>query len=475
MKNTLYRAYYVAASHETELRRRIKGILNSTPPNTTTLNRKAALMGSPRHYSNTVEQLMLVHTGLELKTDNALGEPNKLFIEFRQADDCKYYYKRYYIATDWLDAMEKVQDLYDNGVTFEERVDDEADDTETNVTEDTEVEQMEQLEATDNGTDDTPVSTVEDTKENEVLVENKTDDELAAVNDYVEVDTTENNDACISKDTLMDALDNLPKETDLSSYISNIMKTCDAKSYLPPISVFYACIKSNGIIIDANIFRRIISRMVFLEWSDWLFTQITTTKELTHSGKFLIDTGFIKIDNQPLYIIVDVDKNYPRYIKLDCSLVDIKAAKLDKSEARNQRMTWADTIKANPLSMDNIDFGTNIWKQHILVARQYRFGLYQNLDYDTRMNMIISSIEHACLLEARGIDIKRIVRGGTTNVSVAIPLRYKNNNMTNIGIILTLNRHNVWEIATIESDRELTDNIKTYNFYNMPSWLRETN
>lgn len=280
-------------------------------------------------------------------------------------------------------------------------------------------------------------------------------------------------ESILDVDLLTDTIEILPQGTDISSYISNIMTSFDTDGVMPPMSVFYTCIKQNGIKIDANVMIKLIARLLFIEWTDWLYTKIITTNELSHSGALLIDTGFIKMDGQPMYSIAYITDNYPRHFNLDYSLTDIKTVGLDKSDARNQLTLAKQRLKEHPLTLDTIDFNNHIWKLHILNTRRNRFGLYKDLDKDTRLDMVIKSIEHACALEAHDVEVKRLVRGGANNISAAIPLRYRNANQTSTAVILTLNKFNIWEISTIETDEYLIGNLKAYNFYNMPTWLRE--
>ncbi len=495
MRNTLYFKYGVHSSYEQELRRKLKNIMNSTPPNTTTLNKKAETKENPRLFSANAHQFMIIDTGLPMKNKQIEGQPGQLFLRFVENSTGFFELEKYFIVSDWYELYEKLICEFEDMSEIETGLETNNTYSSFNINETVTEEEQEDADRQGTTTNNASVlveqvisasdTTEEPSSLQQYYAEHKDDVDAHTLDtqdivskpeeDSLAISSSTNNEALISNEILTDVLACQTDEIDLSSYISNIMTSCNTNDFMPPISVFYACVKSNGLQIDANVFKRLISRLTFLEWTDWLFDRIITTKELTHTAKFLINSGFIKSDGQPLYIIVDVDKNYPRYIKLDCSLVDIKAAGLSKSDARNQLMLWNKDLKNNPLSLDSIDLGNNVWKNHILNARQYRFGLYKDLDYDTRMNMVLNSIEHACLLEAQGVDVKRVVRGGINNVSVAIPLRYRNNNMTSMAIILTLNRHNVWEVSTIEADKDLTDNIKTYNFYNMPSWLREVN
>lgn len=501
MKNNLYGDFNVPASAEQHIRRVIKGIINSTPPNTTTLNRKATAH-LPRYFSNSYDTIhyMLIDAGIEVKNRQIRGQAGKLYLEFIQLADGTYNYSKYYVDTDWHSLYAQLVKEYNLSLEyFIDTVDAEA----------TKLEQAKQAAREENRNNMQEAGTsVEQqvTDSAAALVEQVVSavdpiDSKSTLKDYYEehkeevdantteiediVTATEENDSnssctadnntLLDAETISDAIEELPADTDISTYLSNIMTSFRADNVMPPISVFYACIKQNGIEIDANLMTRLISRVVFVEWTDWLYNKITTTNQLTHSGKILIDTGFIKADGQVLYSIVDVRDNYPRYLKLDCSLVDIKAAGLDKSAARNQLTLAKKRLANNPITMDNIDFGTNKWKTHILDNRQSRFAAYRNLDYDARMSMVLESIKHACLLEEHGVSVKRLVRGSSTHVSVAIPLRYKNARQTSTAIILSLNRFGVWEIATIETGKELTNNIKAYNYYDMPSWLREVN
>lgn len=490
MMHSLYGDYKVPAAQEQTLRRKLKDILNSTPPNTTTLNKKAAT-DLPRYFSTSNEtyNYMILNTGLEVKHKRIMGQASKLFLLFIRLNDGTYEYNKYYVQVDWYCLYETLATEFSLVLDyFLEDVDAEAlaikTTTEDNTLEEvaTTVEQSVESEFTnsslksyydeyreiiDNATLNIADLVATDSADKPDVMTNESEDSDLVVN-AVE----EKNDILVSEE-LPDVIEELSDETDISKYISNIMTSFRADSIMPPIAVFYACIKQNGIIIDANIMYKLMSRLVFMEWTDWLYTKITTTGLLTHSGKILIDTGFIKSDGQTLYSIVAVQNNYPTYLKLDCSLVDIKAAGLNIEDAQNLLTASSERLRDNPLSIDNIDFNTNKWKIHILEARQSRFGSFKNLDYDTRMNLVTDSIKHACHLETRGCSIKRLVRASTNHVSVAIPLRYKNSYTTAIAIILTLNKYNVWEISTIEAGAVLTNNIRTYNYYNMPCWLRQ--
>lgn len=499
---SLYDDFNVSPSGEQKLRQQIKTILGATPPNVTTLNKKAAL-NEPRYFTGSggTKSYMIIKTNVEVKRQHIQGQPGMLYLVFVLDTNSKYTYHSYYVSLDWYDLY--VELVKDSGLTlgyFTEEVEPQAQlaerrkaGEELDVPEWTDATDLkEEIDAADTaatleyGPNDifepnafTPseedCTQLLEIAEEEIITDVDQVEEVATneENECVDAGSNESTEAVISPDLLTDSIAELPLQqgTYISSYLSHIMTSFNADDMLPPISVFYACIKQNNIVIDAGLFRKLISRILFIEWTNWLYERMTTTNQLTNSAKILIDTGFIKSDGQTLYSIVDVVDNYPRYLKLDCSLVDIKMAGLDKSKATNQLRNCRDRLRNNPLSLDTIDFNSNNWKHHILEARQYRFGMYKTLDYDTRLMMVLNSIRYACNLEERGISIKRLVRGSNTHVSVAIPLRFRNNNTTNVAIILTLNKFGVWEISTIETGSDLLNNLKAYNYYDMPSWL----
>lgn len=524
---SLYYNFNVSPSNEAKLRQNLKNILGATPPNITTLNKKAAL-NEPRYFQCGANNYMIICSNLEVKKQKIDGQPGILYLLFKLDSNAKYTYQSHYIVLDWYNLYKKLIKEYSLTLDYFMKIEVAATLAEQRLTTEESAVTLEQVEAaskiltdlpveennteevceTDSvaaeaiqteesslhktceehkdeidaltldlssSTDCTETTCLEDDEPAEEATTATNDSEMTMLEqkDNMADSSSDNEGTYISTELLKDTINELPQGTDVSSFMSNIMTTFTADNMLPPISVFYACVKQNSIDIEVGLFKRLISRILFIEWTSWLYEKITTTGQLTHTEKFLIDTGFSRADGQPLYSIVDVIDNYPRYIKLDCSLVDIKAAGLDKSAARNQLRNCRDRLRDNPLTLDSIDFSSNAWKVHILQARQYRFGPYKNLDSDTRMNMVLNSIKYACLHEDRGSSLKRMVRGSNTHVSVAIPLIYKNNRKSSTAIILALNKFGVWEISTIETGRDLINNLRAYNYYDMPSWLNE--
>lgn len=478
MGNSLYDKFNVAPHIEPKLRQTIKSIIRMQPPNSTAMNKKASA-DTPKYF--TVERMayMLLNSNIEIKHKIKNGKPSLLFLLFKMnTANGKYDYEKYYAVLDWVEAYNIVSTDFDISINNLIAMAGQLEDVHTAVEED----------VTDNKTavastdmDNTELTTIlteeavlkpDENDKTDCTVDAQTiDNSIKTVDENVNVDNSIDADNEASESFIEDSISEFPDVKEVRAYMSSVMKGYNVKAILPPINVFYACMMQNGINVEANDFRRCIGRRIIVEWTDWLFKRITVDHELLTSCKLLIDTGFIKSDGQVLYSIIDIVDNYPRYVKLDCSLVDIKANGLSLSDARNQSTSCVERLNAVKLSMDNIDFNNNIWKNHILNARRTRFGICQSLSYDTRMAMVISSIKNACVLEERGINVKRLVRSGSKHISVAIPLIVKNNRVTSMAIIMTLNSFNVWEISTIEAGKDLYNNIQAYNYYDMPAWL----
>ena len=446
--SNLYGKFGVSARQEGQIRNVIKQSIGYACPNADKLNSLAEKEILIKYVEQNSVEHIIIKTGLKLRRDNT----TELYLDFKKNSNDNLFIlstPRFFKSLEEADRF--AIKLGKQGLSAEEQAEENT--TQTNNTE-------EQLD----------LGTLQKDNLRTAIITEATADVNNQTSDITAVSSNE-----LESLNSLDDLDILETtaenkyNSEFISHVRNVMKTCNLSKVLPTESTFYAVLKGNKININLTSFIKMISRLIFVEWCDWLINQVQSDlKDI--SGTILIDTNLIKADGQPLYILVTVDKNYPIRINLDCSLTDIYNAGLTKHDAVNQLLKHKQELATVKLTLDNIDIGAS-WKHHVLVDRQKYFEALGITDYNNALKLVVDIIEHACLLESRGINVKRFVRGGSNQISIAIPLRPLGVSKVSAAIILKMMYGRVWQIATIEGGEELKMNLQSYNYYDMPYWF----
>lgn len=305
-------------------------------------------------------------------------------------------------------------------------------------------------------------------QQNNTAAGEKVDEEQPADNNEQEEDSELVVDEETDLDTAQLSNDNY------SDYIRNIFLSFDRQTFnslLPSDNSYITCIKQNCLDLNLADFKLIVERLCFLEWSNYIMRE-TNGEVKRVTGSFVIDTGILKFSGNTMLILINVVDNMIESIVLDARLRDLSKAKLTRKDAVNEYKKYATYIKNNPLTRQSVDLDSTRWKQHILVERKDKLGLLTTSSQIALVNLVLDSVNRAIALEERGINVKRFVRGGVNEVSVAIPIMQKNAlQPTRSALILTSGLDGIWDLKTVENLEHLRQNVLAYNLYDMPCWL----